>query len=142
MKYTFKALTLFIGLTAILFVFFVFNINSSNGSSTLAFGSVSNLNIETLNNWRAAGGFTRELQLGNHGGDVSYLQKYLRSIYPKSISRIDGVFGIETTNALALFQKDASLPITGMFDKETKETINLTIEDIENIVKCNVNIIN
>ena len=28
-----------------------------------------------------------------------------------------------------------------LFDR-TKETINLTIEDIENIVKCNVNIIN
>lgn len=124
MKYTFKVLTLFTGLTAILFVLFVFNINSSNGSSTPAFGSVSNLNIETLNNWRAAGGFTRELQPGNHGADVSYLQTYLRSIYPKSIIRIDGVFGIETINALALFQKDASLPITGMFDKETKEKIN------------------
>ncbi len=58
------------------------------------------------------------LQEGSHGHDVLLLQKKLQSV-GYSISTVDGVFGAETEQAVAEFQRDNKIRITGVVNNAT-----------------------
>ncbi|MEM9945785.1 MAG: peptidoglycan-binding protein [Cyanobacteria bacterium P01_D01_bin.36] len=60
----------------------------------------------------------RDLRIGDRGADVRILQRYLsrNGLYPYVI---DGVFGQETANAVATYQRIRELPATGIADEET-----------------------
>lgn len=58
------------------------------------------------------------LQEGSHGHDVLLLQKKLQSV-GYSISSVDGVFGEETERAVAEFQRDNKIRITGIVNNAT-----------------------
>ena len=60
----------------------------------------------------------RDLRIGDRGTDVRVLQRYLsrNGLYPFVI---DGVFGQETANAVATYQRIRELPATGIADEET-----------------------
>lgn len=58
------------------------------------------------------------LQEGSHGHDVLLLQKKLQSV-GYSISTVDGVFGSETERAVAEFQRDNKIRITGVVNNAT-----------------------
>lgn len=54
---------------------------------------------------------------------ITDLQAMLRTIYPDSTLSDDGRFGEETAQAVRRFQRDHSLPVTGIADFETWEAI-------------------
>jgi len=58
------------------------------------------------------------LQEGSHGHNVLLLQKKLQAVGYK-ISSIDGVFGTETERAVAEFQRDNKIRITGVVNNAT-----------------------
>lgn len=58
------------------------------------------------------------LQEGSHGHDVLLLQKKLQAV-GYSISSVDGVFGAETEQAVAEFQRDNKIRITGVVNNAT-----------------------
>ena len=60
----------------------------------------------------------RSLQQGDQGADVRVLQRYLsrNGLYPFVI---DGVYGQETANAVATYQRIRDLPATGVADETT-----------------------
>ncbi len=67
----------------------------------------------------AAVGLTRRrLSPGDTGADVNALQRYLgrNGLYP---FEIDGVYGQETADAVATYQRIRDLPATGVADEET-----------------------
>lgn len=71
------------------------------------------------------------LEQGDSGTDVRELQKLLLAAGEKLPRyKADGVFGAETLSALQSYQEKNSLPITGIYDKLTKETLTsqVTIE--------------
>ncbi|MEL6605076.1 MAG: peptidoglycan-binding protein [Cyanobacteria bacterium J06614_10] len=61
---------------------------------------------------------SRSLRQGDQGADVRVLQRYLsrNGLYPFVI---DGVYGQETANAVATYQRIRDLPATGIADEET-----------------------
>lgn len=58
------------------------------------------------------------LQEGSHGHDVLLLQKKLQAV-GYNISSVDGVFGAETEQAVAEFQRDNKIRITGIVNNAT-----------------------
>ncbi|MGD1900447.1 MAG: peptidoglycan-binding protein [Phormidesmis sp.] len=60
----------------------------------------------------------RNLQIGDEGADVRVLQRYLsrNGLYP---FMIDGVYGQETANSVATYQRIRDLPATGIADEAT-----------------------
>ena len=58
------------------------------------------------------------LQEGSHGHDVLLLQKKLLAV-GYSISSVDGVYGAETERAVAEFQRDNKIRITGIVNNAT-----------------------
>ena len=58
------------------------------------------------------------LHEGSHGHDVLLLQKKLQSI-GYSISNVDGIYGTETERAVAEFQRDNKIHITGVVNNAT-----------------------
>jgi len=58
------------------------------------------------------------LKLNSHGHDVLVLQKKLQTI-GYTITSIDGVFGRETERAVAEFQRDNEMKITGVVNNAT-----------------------
>ena len=58
------------------------------------------------------------LQEGSHGHDVLLLQKKLQAV-GYSISSVDGVYGAETERAVAEFQRDNKIRITGIVNNAT-----------------------
>lgn len=58
------------------------------------------------------------LQEGSHGHDVLLLQKKLQSV-GYSITSVDGVYGAETERAVAEFQRDNKIRITGIVNNAT-----------------------
>ncbi|SHK52589.1 Cell wall-associated hydrolase, NlpC family [Selenomonas ruminantium] len=58
------------------------------------------------------------LQEGSHGHDVLLLQKKLQSV-GYSITSVDGVYGTETERAVAEFQRDNKIRITGVVNNAT-----------------------
>ena len=58
------------------------------------------------------------LQEGSHGHDVLLLQKKLQAV-GYNISSVDGVFGAETEQAVAEFQRDNKIRITGVVNNAT-----------------------
>lgn len=60
----------------------------------------------------------RNLQAGDEGADVRILQRYLsrNGLYP---FEIDGIYGQETLNSVATYQRIRDLPATGIADEET-----------------------
>ncbi|MEO1619776.1 MAG: peptidoglycan-binding protein [Cyanobacteria bacterium J06632_3] len=60
----------------------------------------------------------RSLRQGDQGADVRILQRYLsrNGLYPYVI---DGVYGPETANAVATYQRIRDLPATGVADEST-----------------------
>ena len=62
------------------------------------------------------------LKLGSKGQDVINLQTKLQKLgYP--LKDIDGDFGLETENAVKLFQKNKNLTVGGIVGKETFEAL-------------------
>lgn len=61
---------------------------------------------------------SRSLRQGDQGADVRILQRYLsrNGLYPFVI---DGVYGQETANAVATYQRIRDLPATGIADEST-----------------------
>ncbi len=67
----------------------------------------------------AAVGLTRRvLRIGDTGADVTALQRYLgrNGLYPFAV---DGVYGQETADGVATYQRIRDLPATGIADEET-----------------------
>lgn len=58
------------------------------------------------------------LQEGSHGHDVLLLQKKLQAVGYK-ITTVDGVYGAETERAVAEFQRDNKIRITGVVNNAT-----------------------
>ena len=58
------------------------------------------------------------LQEGSHGHDVLLLQKKLQAV-GYNISSVDGVYGAETERAVAEFQRDNKIRITGIVNNAT-----------------------
>ena len=58
------------------------------------------------------------LQTGSHGHDVLLLQKKLQSV-GYTISSVDGIYGLETERAVAEFQRDNKIRITGIVNNAT-----------------------
>ena len=58
------------------------------------------------------------LQEGSHGHDVLLLQKKLQSV-GYHITSVDGVYGAETERAVAEFQRDNKIRITGIVNNAT-----------------------
>lgn len=75
--------------------------------------------------WQQQTGLTKDLWPGNRSVDVRLLQRALRTmdaVYPAG--EVTGFFGRETTLAVARFQRERNLPITGYLDAETRARIN------------------
>lgn len=58
------------------------------------------------------------LQTGSHGHDVLLLQKKLQAV-GYTISSVDGIYGLETERAVAEFQRDNKIKITGIVNNAT-----------------------
>jgi cell wall-associated NlpC family hydrolase len=58
------------------------------------------------------------LQEGSHGHDVLLLQKKLQAV-GYTISSVDGIYGAETERAVAEFQRDNKIRITGIVNNAT-----------------------
>ena len=58
------------------------------------------------------------LQEGSHGHDVLLLQKKLHAV-GYTISSVDGIYGAETERAVAEFQRDNKIRITGIVNNAT-----------------------
>lgn len=69
----------------------------------------------------------RSLSLGDEGTDVSALQRFLnrQGIYPFFI---DGIYGTETANAVATYQRIRRLPATGNADEATLADMDFDFE--------------
>jgi peptidoglycan hydrolase-like protein with peptidoglycan-binding domain len=71
--------------------------------------------------------FVSQLSLGDEGNEVANLQLYLDylSVYYSTIPTVsvDGIFGVETQNAVSAAQRNFGLPITGVVDAATWEAI-------------------
>ena len=65
------------------------------------------------------------LSRGDHGSAVSAMQKALLTWDPKCLPKwgADGDFGSETEAALRAFQAAAGLPVTGVYDEETRKAL-------------------
>ncbi len=61
---------------------------------------------------------SRSLRLGDEGADVRVLQRYLarNGLYPFAV---DGVYGQDTADAVATYQRIRDLPATGIANEET-----------------------
>lgn len=66
---------------------------------------------------------SRTLRLGTGGLDVAELQKRLQALGYR-ITKIDGIFGPETKEAVRQLQLDAALPATGTVDQATLTALN------------------
>lgn len=58
------------------------------------------------------------LRSGSHGHEVFLLQQKLKNV-GYAISSVDGVFGTETERAVAAFQRDQSIRVTGVVNNAT-----------------------
>ena len=67
------------------------------------------------------------MALGSAGGAVMQLQQAMNAIAVlycvADFVPVDGVFGASTEQAVKLFQEGLGLPITGVVDKETWDSI-------------------
>ncbi len=93
------------------------------GATTLS------LSPETLNYWRANGGFTRDLTLGSRGFDVSVLEKFLSAQFPLTKVYVDSLYGRSTMTAIAQYQIREKLPLTGYFSKDTRMRLQAVLLD-------------
>ncbi|OFW46773.1 MAG: hypothetical protein A2163_06385 [Actinobacteria bacterium RBG_13_35_12] len=60
------------------------------------------------------------IRRNSSGGKVTDLQRRLKLLgYNLGVTDIDGIFGIETENAVRKFQQDRGLLVTGIIDQET-----------------------
>jgi peptidoglycan hydrolase-like protein with peptidoglycan-binding domain len=82
--------------------------------------------------------FTQNLSIGSTGPDVVALQTWLiangyniRSISTKETKK--GYFGIQTANALKVYQTKAGIPVTGKLDPITREKINSSCTTVSGI---------
>lgn len=89
--------------------------------------SLSDLNSEGVSLGEITGVFPEVLSLGYSGIGVRDLQYFLRFIaeFDPAVSApaIDGIFGPETENAVISYQKEYGLPVTGVVDLETWNSI-------------------
>ena len=71
------------------------------------------------------------LTKGMRGDDVKSLQEQLIAAgYSCGKAGADGIFGNDTFRAVAAFQEDHCLPVTGVADPATIKTINLVATDV------------
>lgn len=70
---------------------------------------------------------TRTLSPGKGGLDVAELQKRLQAL-GYSITKVDGIYGPETREAVRHLQWDAALPTTGTVDQATLEALNRRLQ--------------
>lgn len=59
------------------------------------------------------------LQVGNTGPLVSELQRVLNAWYPWMVIAVDGIYGPQTAESVAEFQKRAGFPVTGIADSRS-----------------------
>lgn len=80
--------------------------------------------------------YEESLQQGSSGNSVKALQYYLNVIayFNGNLNSlpIDGVFGTQTINAVNVFQNFYGLPVTGVVDRDTWNTITDIYRDIVN----------
>jgi D-alanyl-D-alanine carboxypeptidase len=93
------------------------------------------LSPDTLNYWRANGGFTRDLSLGSKGFDVNVLEKFLSLHFPQTKVYVDSLYGKSTMTAIAHYQIREKLPLTGYFSKDTRMRLQAVLLD----ELCNTN---
>lgn len=83
----------------------------------------------------------RELKNGSVGPDVKQMQQALKELgwtFPKY--GVDGEFGSETESNVKGFQRVASLPVTGVFDKATYEALMAALYTHVEITGASVNV--
>ncbi|HHY92851.1 MAG TPA: carboxyl-terminal protease, partial [Firmicutes bacterium] len=66
---------------------------------------------------------TRKLESGKGGLDVAELQKRLQAL-GYSVTKVDGIYGRETAEAVRHLQWDAALPASGSVDEATLNALN------------------
>ncbi len=80
--------------------------------------AISNQTVRTDQSLLAIALTSRSLQLGDEGADVRVLQRYLarNGLYPFVV---DGIYGQDTADAVATYQRIRDLPATGTANEET-----------------------
>jgi N-acetylmuramoyl-L-alanine amidase len=62
----------------------------------------------------------KTIKINSSGGKVTDIQRRLKLLgYNLGVTGVDGIFGIETENAVRKFQQDRGLLVTGIIDQET-----------------------
>jgi hypothetical protein len=76
--------------------------------------------------WEPAKLFSRDLDVGSTGSDVTSLQQFLvrRNLLVMTSSSAYGTYGPMTRDAVARFQYLSGVPVTGVFDAATRARIN------------------
>ena len=69
-----------------------------------------------------------KLTVGSRGEEVKLLQRALNENLKLSM-KADGVFGPGTLNALKRFQIENEIPVTGVYDEATYDSLNTYISD-------------
>jgi len=90
-------------------------------------GYSSGFTTSTLSAWGAQNGFTQDMYVGARGASVSYMQAYLKKLYPSLYLSVDGTLGNRTSSALTVFQSDSNIEQTGILDASTREALNKRI---------------
>ena len=66
------------------------------------------------------------LQVGNTGPLVSELQRVLNAWYPWMVIAVDGIYGPQSAEAVAEFQKRAGFPVTGIADSRSLTRLGIS----------------
>ncbi|MCQ2435303.1 MAG: peptidoglycan-binding protein [Clostridia bacterium] len=89
---------------------------------------LNELNSEGLTIDEVSGQFAEKLEFGDRGNAVRVIQYYLRVIAEFSDAVLsppfDGYYGYETMQSVLSFQREYSLPETGVIDRDTWYAIN------------------
>ncbi|MBI4086361.1 D-alanyl-D-alanine carboxypeptidase family protein [Candidatus Kaiserbacteria bacterium] len=115
-----------LAVTAVLCISLVLARTSETGAHILGqLAGVIGIDMESVYRYQEMRGINRDLGVGDSGEDVRLVQEALVALtenFPEE--NITGYFGAKTSAALAEYQKETDLPVTGTVDTATQTHFN------------------